>query len=300
MTTRTVEEYLKLPYTIEVVFDQGENYSGWFARVIEWPGCMTQADTFEELGVMIQDAMRAWVETAIEEKQEIPDPRPIEEYSGKFVVRVPKSLHRELVEAAAQDGVSLNAFASIALGKAVGGKQSLGQSNSAALEPELLVNWPRLSDQARRILVINGCAVEAQTIDESLFSNWIDDHLVQVKAAMESGMYRDATSYIQSLRKALEMLCSQSPLIKTYCQVVTILEEQIIQNCQLREGIVGRSLLESRISAQAQATAQIIRKDISVSSSPEKHWTNDDDDEFFHKKEKEMVTQLNQRERSNE
>ena len=120
METRRTEEYLKLPYTIEVVYDEGENSAGWFARVVEWPGCMTQAENFTELGEMLQDAMRAWVETAIEARQEIPEPRPTEGYSGKFVVRVPKSLHRELVESAEREGVSLNAFINVELAKVVG------------------------------------------------------------------------------------------------------------------------------------------------------------------------------------
>ncbi len=122
MQTKTIEETLKMPYTIEVKFDQGEHFSGWFARVVEWPGCMTQADSFVELGEMIQDAMRAWIETAIEDGQEIPEPRPAGEFSGKFIVRVPKSLHRELVKIADREGVSLNAFANVALAKAVGAK----------------------------------------------------------------------------------------------------------------------------------------------------------------------------------
>jgi antitoxin HicB len=120
MSKRTINEYLKLPYTIEIVRNEGESYSGWFAKVVEWPGCMTQADNFDELGSMIEDAMRAWVETALEEDLDIPEPRPVEQYSGKFVVRVPKSLHRELVEQAEREGVSLNAYVSTELGKAVG------------------------------------------------------------------------------------------------------------------------------------------------------------------------------------
>jgi predicted RNase H-like HicB family nuclease len=47
-----IDEIIQLPYTIEVVHEQGENYSGWFTRVVEWLGCMTQADTFTELGEM--------------------------------------------------------------------------------------------------------------------------------------------------------------------------------------------------------------------------------------------------------
>lgn len=132
MVNRTVEGYLKLPYTIEITHDQGEKYSGWFAKVKEWPGCMTQADTFEELGEMIRDAMRAWVETAIEEKLDIPEPHPAEEYSGKFVVRISKSLHRELVEAAEREGVSLNAFVNTTLAKEVGAQQARGGMISVA------------------------------------------------------------------------------------------------------------------------------------------------------------------------
>lgn len=117
---KTVEEYLALPYTIEVMRDSAQNWSGWFAKVVELPGCMTQAERFDELDEMIADAMRAWIETAVAEGVPIPEPRPREEYSGKFLARVPKSLHRQLAETAAREGVSLNAFVNAALAKAVG------------------------------------------------------------------------------------------------------------------------------------------------------------------------------------
>jgi antitoxin HicB len=122
MPTRTVEEYLRLPYTIEVVRDEGVDYTGWFARVLELPGCMSQADSFDEVDEMIQDAMRAWIETALEKKIAIPEPRSNEHYSGKFVIRVPRSLHKELVEAAERNGVSLNTFVNVALAQVVGGQ----------------------------------------------------------------------------------------------------------------------------------------------------------------------------------
>lgn len=117
---KRVEEYLALPYTIEVTRDSAENWSGWFVKVVELPGCMTQAERFDELDQMIADAMRAWIETAIEEGIPIPTPRQQDEYSGKFLARVPKSLHRELAETAAREGVSLNAYVNTVLAKAVG------------------------------------------------------------------------------------------------------------------------------------------------------------------------------------
>jgi len=115
--SRTVEEYLRLPYTIEL---QRAAPDGWFARVKELPGCMSQGDTAEEALAMIQEAMLAWLEVALQEKVPIPEPRSAEEYSGKFVVRVPRSLHRDLVEAAEHEGVSLNQYINVVLAQAVG------------------------------------------------------------------------------------------------------------------------------------------------------------------------------------
>ncbi len=110
-----VEDYLKLPYTIEILRETDEDDPGWVASVMELPGCFTQADTFEELPEMIEDAMRGWIGIALEDGLEIPLPRINKEYSGKFVVRVPKSLHRKLVEEADREGVSLNAYINMVL-----------------------------------------------------------------------------------------------------------------------------------------------------------------------------------------
>ena len=93
------------------------------ARVVEFPGCLTQAESFEELGPMIREVMRGWIEVGLEDGQPIPLPFSDEEYSGKFVVRVPRSLHRQLVEAAKQDGVSLNAYVNVVLAQAVGAQR---------------------------------------------------------------------------------------------------------------------------------------------------------------------------------
>ncbi len=116
---KTVDDYLKLPYTIEIFRDETDDTSGWVARVVELPGCMTQGDTFAELAEMLDDAMHTWIETALTDGDPIPEPRPLTDYSGKFVTRVPRSLHRELVQAAGREGVSLNAFVTMALAKAV-------------------------------------------------------------------------------------------------------------------------------------------------------------------------------------
>ena len=106
---KSVDYYLNLPYTKEIIkYPDG----GYFISVKELPGCMTEADTLEEAFEMIEDAMKAWLEVSIESGDEIPLPESMSEeyYSGKVLLRLPKSLHKKLSEQAKEDGVSLNTY----------------------------------------------------------------------------------------------------------------------------------------------------------------------------------------------
>ena len=113
---KTVDSYVNLPYPVEVKRTE----QGYFARVPDLPGCMTWADTFEELGPMIEDAKLAWIEDAIEDGDPVPVPRDVGEFSGKVNLRMPKSLHRDLVYRAEAEGVSLNQYMTTALARSVG------------------------------------------------------------------------------------------------------------------------------------------------------------------------------------
>lgn len=102
---KTIDYYLSLPYTREVIREEDGKY---FVRVKELPNCMSQGDTAEDALHLIDDAMRGWLEVELEDGEDIPEPERDEDYSGKFVVRVPRSLHRRLVQSAENEGVSLN------------------------------------------------------------------------------------------------------------------------------------------------------------------------------------------------
>ena len=69
---KSLDYYLALPYTIEIIPDEDDG--GYVARVRELPGCLTQADSWEELHNMIEDAKRGWLESAIEHDGVIPEP----------------------------------------------------------------------------------------------------------------------------------------------------------------------------------------------------------------------------------
>ncbi|MGB3682522.1 MAG: toxin-antitoxin system HicB family antitoxin [Rubrobacteraceae bacterium] len=114
-TANTIEQYMNLPYAVEIKHDE----DGWFAKVMELPGCMTWADTFEELGPMIEDAKRGWIEDALESGDPVPGPRHLEGYSGKVNLRMPKSLHRDLARRAEEENVSLNQLMTTTLARGI-------------------------------------------------------------------------------------------------------------------------------------------------------------------------------------
>lgn len=114
---KSMEYYLGLAYTRELI---PEPEGGWFVRIKELPGCMSQGDTADDAMVMIEDAMRGWIEAELRKGSTIPEPRLEEEFSGKFVVRVAKSLHRKITEISTNEGVSLNQWIGTTLAEAVG------------------------------------------------------------------------------------------------------------------------------------------------------------------------------------
>ena len=106
---KTVDEYLRLPYTFETIRQEDGSV---FIAVKELSGCMSCGGSIEEAYEMIKDAMESWISVALEDQDPIPEPEICspKEYSGKFVVRTPQQLHKELVLKAAENEVSLNSF----------------------------------------------------------------------------------------------------------------------------------------------------------------------------------------------
>jgi antitoxin HicB len=118
---KTLDEYLELPYTIELVRDRDDDGNeGYVAEVEELPGCISQGRTPEEAIHNVFDAMQGWISVALEDGREIPEPSDGKDYSGRFLLRIPQSLHAELVREAEREGVSLNQYAATALAGAVG------------------------------------------------------------------------------------------------------------------------------------------------------------------------------------
>lgn len=115
MAPKTVAEYLELPYTVDVI-----NEDGFFARVEELPGCMTRTERADDLWPMVQDAMRAWIGDALEDGDPVPEPERVDRETDRMIVRLPDGVHRKLRRRASEDGVSVDQPVTATLAHAVG------------------------------------------------------------------------------------------------------------------------------------------------------------------------------------
>lgn len=77
---------------------------------------MTQVEDEADIPAMANEIRELWIEGEYEDGHDIPEPVEFE-YSGKFVTRLPKTLHRQLAEAAKAGGMSLNTYVVYLLGE---------------------------------------------------------------------------------------------------------------------------------------------------------------------------------------
>lgn len=254
---KTLEYYMALPYTIELTLDTND---GWFVAVRELPGCMSQGDTPEEAIEMIRDAMEGWLSVALEDGITIPEPRKLDEYSGKFVVRVPRSLHRDLVLNAEQEGVSLNQYVNVALAHAVGQRGNESPATTDGL------GWPGLNVAMRRALVAAGYAEDAGALDEQLFAQHVEHVLSQARAALEGGYQQDACPYLAQLHHLLCVVAEKSPVIQVLDQAIELLYQQMAQR---PDPVISERDLNRRIAEHMQQAMAVISQNVARESRVE-------------------------------
>ena len=97
------EEFSSYPCEIRPLSEE----SGFLIVFPDLPGCMADGATIEEAVANGHDAVKSWIMTAHEFGDPVPAPGSGGE-PGKFVQRLPKSLHTKLAARAKQEGVSLN------------------------------------------------------------------------------------------------------------------------------------------------------------------------------------------------
>ena len=80
----------------------------WAAEIIDLPGCVSHGDTPEEAIENLNEAKRLWIEDHLANGYDVPEPTDAKGFSGRVLLRLPKSVHYRLSRDAAREGVSLN------------------------------------------------------------------------------------------------------------------------------------------------------------------------------------------------
>lgn len=112
---KTIDDYMKKAYRMGIVEDKDEG--GFIVTYPDLPGCISCGETIESAVANAIDAKEVWLEAAIEEGIEINEPDSLDDYSGQFKLRIPKSLHKSLAEHSQREGISMNQYCVYLLSK---------------------------------------------------------------------------------------------------------------------------------------------------------------------------------------
>ena len=84
---------------------------------VEFPSLSWLAETPEKALKGIRKLVDDVVSDMFNNSETVPEPIACKQYSGKFLLRIPPDIHRDLAIKAAESGISLNRFASAKLSK---------------------------------------------------------------------------------------------------------------------------------------------------------------------------------------
>ena len=100
-------------YTYRVTWSEDDNE--YVGLCTEFPSLSWLARTPEAALRGVRKLVTDVIQDLRDNSEDIPEPISSRKYSGKFMVRVPPDVHRNLAIQAAESGVSLNRLASLKL-----------------------------------------------------------------------------------------------------------------------------------------------------------------------------------------
>jgi len=115
-------QFIQYPFEIRPLSE--EEGGGYLISFPDFSECISDGETPEEA---IQNGLDALQETiyALESLNlPVPEPGSGGSYSGKFIQRVPKSIHARLAARAKQEGVSMNSLVNVMLAESLGRKEA--------------------------------------------------------------------------------------------------------------------------------------------------------------------------------
>ena len=140
---------MNLPYTVVLCRNEQAEY---VARLDELAGLSARGRTSQEALENLEAAKKVWIEDCLGRGDPIPPPRAKERSeeelrSGKWLQRIPRTLHRDLIRLAEREQVSLNQLVTSLLSEAVGARRPKTVAGSSARHGGMLTpasrkkNW---------------------------------------------------------------------------------------------------------------------------------------------------------------
>jgi antitoxin HicB len=165
---KKLKDYMKLPYTVMLKRDEEGDF---VARIKEFEGCVADGqDEMEALG-NLEQVKALWIETALKANQSIPLPDEDDELpSGKFLTRVPRSLHKSLIDIAEREHVSLNQLVTVALAEVAGRKAAVptrGIEIDASSPGQQSMSAYGTGKSASRLRLVNSDRTQATNFEQS-------------------------------------------------------------------------------------------------------------------------------------
>jgi antitoxin HicB len=116
-----MKELRKYPFDIRTLTD--EEGGGFLISFPDFNECISDGETVEEAIENGYQALEEVIKTLEEMKMPVPEPGSYSRASGKFVLRLPKSLHAYLLNQARAERVSMNTLAVALLAEGLGRKK---------------------------------------------------------------------------------------------------------------------------------------------------------------------------------
>jgi antitoxin HicB len=119
-------------YPFEVRPLSTEEGGGYLVSFPDFAECISDGESVDEAIENGRDALKATVAALKSKKLPVPAPNSGGVASGKFVARVPKTVHAQLATRARAEGVSLNALVLTFIAQGLGGHGSKAPAKGSA------------------------------------------------------------------------------------------------------------------------------------------------------------------------
>ena len=112
-------------YPFEIRPLSEEEGGGYLISFPDFSECISDGNTIAEAIENGMDALQETIAALESLNMPVPEPGSESSYSGKFIQRVPKSIHARLVMRAKQEGVSMNSLVTSILAESLGRREAV-------------------------------------------------------------------------------------------------------------------------------------------------------------------------------